>query len=259
MRVVVSGGSGFRERTVRGLAEPGLPTTGSDSGPRRLALPVDGSDSGPRRLSLPVDEPVRRRPVIFRAHQGLGRHPRVPPEDGLPHTVDRFLSQPDTLVRPRERSAVGRPSWRHSYWAAERALRSSRSPDLVTATGILVTGGAGFIGPRYVRTPPGRDGSPRVAVTGLDTTDVPAPRTALGRTRFAGERAVLRMIGREAVQDVLHVVDDRYGRPWTGDVAHRLALAGKLAPGSAPHEGRVHPGPSYPGRAAMCTTAWSRS
>ncbi|MFE9444704.1 NAD-dependent epimerase/dehydratase family protein [Streptomyces sp. NPDC006602] len=245
MRVVVSGGSGFIERTVRKLAEPGLPTTGSDSGLRCLALPVD--------------EPVRRRPVIFRAHQGLGRHPRVPPEDGLPHTVDWFLSQPDTLVRPREQSAVGRPPWKHSYWAAERALRSARSPDFMTATGILVTGGAGFIGSRHVRALLGRDGPPRVAVTGLDTTDIPAPRTAFGRTKFAGERAVLRMIGREAVQDVLHVVDDQYGKPWTGDVAHRLVLLGKLAPGSAPHEGHVHPGPSYPGRAAMCTTAWFRS
>ncbi|MEV0219648.1 UDP-glucuronic acid decarboxylase family protein [Streptomyces sp. NPDC050704] len=84
------------ERTVRELAE--------------LVLLITGSDSGLRFLPLPVDDPVRRRPVITRAREGLGWHPRVPLEEGLRHTVDWFLSQPDTLVRPQEQSAVGRPS-----------------------------------------------------------------------------------------------------------------------------------------------------
>lgn len=84
------------ERTVRELAE--------------LVLSITGSDSGLRFLPLPVDDPVRRRPVITRAREGLGWHPRVPLEEGLRHTVDSFVSQPDTLVRPPERSAVGRPS-----------------------------------------------------------------------------------------------------------------------------------------------------
>lgn len=84
------------ERTVRELAE--------------LVLSITGSDSGLRFLPLPADDPIRRRPVIARARQGLGWHPRVLLEEGLRHTVDWFLSQPDTLVRPRERSRVGRPS-----------------------------------------------------------------------------------------------------------------------------------------------------
>ncbi|MBC2900037.1 UDP-glucuronic acid decarboxylase family protein [Streptomyces cupreus] len=84
------------ERTVRELAE--------------LVLSITGSGSELRFLPLPADDPARRRPVITRAHQGLGWHPRVPLEEGLRHTVDWFLSQPDTHVRPRERSRVGRPS-----------------------------------------------------------------------------------------------------------------------------------------------------
>jgi dTDP-4-dehydrorhamnose reductase len=94
-------------------------------------------------------------------------------------------------------------------------------------------------------------------------TDSPAPRTAYGRTKLAGERAVLTalpetghvvrtawlygaggrnfvrtMIRLEEVQEVLQVVDDQRGQPtWTGDVADRLillgssALAGTAAPG----------------------------
>jgi dTDP-glucose 4,6-dehydratase len=85
-----------RERTVRELAE--------------LVLLITGSDSELRFLPLPVDDPVRRRPVIARAREGLGWHPRVPLEEGLRHTVDWFVSQPDTLVRPRQQSAVGRQS-----------------------------------------------------------------------------------------------------------------------------------------------------
>ncbi|MEU5320347.1 UDP-glucuronic acid decarboxylase family protein [Streptomyces sp. NPDC021056] len=85
-----------RERTVRELAE--------------LVLLITGSGSGLRFLPLPVDDPVRRRPVITRAQEGLGWQPRVRLEEGLRHTVDWFLSQPDTLVQPQEQSAAGRPS-----------------------------------------------------------------------------------------------------------------------------------------------------
>jgi dTDP-glucose 4,6-dehydratase len=84
------------ERTVRELAE--------------LVLLITGSHSPLRPLPLPVDDPVRRRPVITRAREGLGWHPRVPLEEGLRRTVDWFAAQPDTLVRPPDRSTVGRPS-----------------------------------------------------------------------------------------------------------------------------------------------------
>ncbi|MGQ4387334.1 UDP-glucuronic acid decarboxylase family protein [Streptomyces sp. SAS_270] len=85
-----------KERTVRELAE--------------LVRLVTGSRSELRFLPLPVDDPARRRPVITRAQESLGWHPRVPLEEGLRHTVDWFMSQPHALVRPPERSAVGRTS-----------------------------------------------------------------------------------------------------------------------------------------------------
>ncbi|MEV0219645.1 dTDP-4-dehydrorhamnose reductase [Streptomyces sp. NPDC050704] len=86
-------------------------------------------------------------------------------------------------------------------------------------------------------------------------TATPDPRTAYGRTKLAGERAVLAtlpdtghvvrtawlygaggrnfvrtVIAREAVQDTLHVVDDQRGQPtWSGDVADGLILLGDAA------------------------------
>ncbi|MFF3615440.1 dTDP-4-dehydrorhamnose reductase [Streptomyces sp. NPDC002580] len=94
-----------------------------------------------------------------------------------------------------------------------------------------------------------------------EETDSPGPRTAYGRTKLAGERAVLETLpetghvvrtawlygagGRNfvrtvirlaEVQDVLQVVDDQRGQPtWTGDVADRLILLGGSAlAGTAP-------------------------
>jgi dTDP-4-dehydrorhamnose reductase len=80
--------------------------------------------------------------------------------------------------------------------------------------------------------------------------DEPAPRTAYGRTKLAGERAVLRilpdagyvlrtawlygahgpnfvrtMIRLEAARDTVAVVDDQHGQPtWTADVARQILL-----------------------------------
>ncbi|MCQ9132201.1 dTDP-4-dehydrorhamnose reductase [Streptomyces hilarionis] len=94
-------------------------------------------------------------------------------------------------------------------------------------------------------------------------TDAPGPRTAYGRTKLAGEQAVLASLpgtghvvrtawlygagGRNFVRTMirledtrveLQVVDDQRGQPtWTGDVADRLialgssALAGEAPPG----------------------------
>ncbi|MFC9431760.1 dTDP-4-dehydrorhamnose reductase [Streptomyces sp. NPDC056987] len=88
-----------------------------------------------------------------------------------------------------------------------------------------------------------------------------APRSAYGRTKLAGERAVLdalpergyvvrtawlygaggpnfvrTMIKLEAVKDTLDVVDDQRGQPtWTGDLADRLVRLGAAAlDGTAP-------------------------
>ncbi|MGI5430570.1 dTDP-4-dehydrorhamnose reductase [Streptomyces sp. CA-179760] len=85
----------------------------------------------------------------------------------------------------------------------------------------------------------------------------PAPRTAYGRTKLAGERAVLEelpgasavvrtawlygvhgsnfvrtMIGLEARRDTVDVVDDQRGQPtWSADVAERIAdLGPRLGP-----------------------------
>ncbi|MFI9828608.1 UDP-glucuronic acid decarboxylase family protein [Streptomyces sp. NPDC051913] len=79
-----------RERSVLELAE--------------LVLLVTGSDSGLRFLPLPVDDPVRRRPVITRAREGLGWSPTVPLEEGLRHTVAWFVAE------RHHAQPVGRPS-----------------------------------------------------------------------------------------------------------------------------------------------------
>ncbi|NGO41086.1 UDP-glucuronic acid decarboxylase family protein [Streptomyces ureilyticus] len=83
------------ERKVRELAE--------------LVLLVTGSRSPVRLLPLPVDDPTRRRPVITRAREDLSWHPLVPLEEGLRRTVEWFAEQPETRVRPPQRSAAGRP------------------------------------------------------------------------------------------------------------------------------------------------------
>ncbi|MET9407966.1 UDP-glucuronic acid decarboxylase family protein [Streptomyces sp. NPDC002935] len=84
------------ERTVRELAE--------------MVTGITGSSSGFRCLPLPVDDPVRRRPVITRAREGLGWQPRVPLEEGLRHTVDWFAAEARTFVRTPEQAAVAGPS-----------------------------------------------------------------------------------------------------------------------------------------------------
>ncbi|WRZ94811.1 NAD-dependent epimerase/dehydratase family protein [Streptomyces sp. NBC_01007] len=84
------------ERTVPELAEP--------------VIMITGSGSGLHFLPLPADDPVRRRPVISRAREGLGRHQRVPLDEGLRHTAERFVAQSRRPVRPSAQSPVGRPS-----------------------------------------------------------------------------------------------------------------------------------------------------
>ncbi|GHE52827.1 dTDP-4-dehydrorhamnose reductase [Streptomyces capitiformicae] len=97
-------------------------------------------------------------------------------------------------------------------------------------------------------------------------TDTPAPRTAYGRTKLVGERAVLSalpetghvvrtawlygagggnfvqaVIRLEAAQDALYVVDDQRGQPtWTGDVADRLILLGNCARADTAPPGVYH-------------------
>ncbi|MFE1439902.1 UDP-glucuronic acid decarboxylase family protein [Streptomyces sp. NPDC058739] len=84
------------ERTVRELAE--------------LVTGITGSGSELRHLPLPVDDPVRRRPAITRAREGLGWEPRVPLEEGLRRTVDWFMAESPALVRAPARAAAAGPS-----------------------------------------------------------------------------------------------------------------------------------------------------
>jgi dTDP-4-dehydrorhamnose reductase len=92
--------------------------------------------------------------------------------------------------------------------------------------------------------------------------DVPAPRTAYGRTKLAGERAVLQllprkgyvlrtawlygahgpnfvrtMMGQERTRPYVRVVDDQHGQPtWTADVISQvIALARSGAPAGIYH------------------------
>lgn len=93
-----------------------------------------------------------------------------------------------------------------------------------------------------------------------------APRSAYGRTKLAGERAVLEtlpdtghvvrtawlygagganfvrtMIRLEGVKDTLDVVDDQRGQPtWTGDLADRLVRLGRAALDGAAPAGVYH-------------------
>ncbi|MFF9348319.1 dTDP-4-dehydrorhamnose reductase [Streptomyces sp. NPDC014734] len=99
------------------------------------------------------------------------------------------------------------------------------------------------------------------AATPYAENDPTGPRTAYGRTKLAGERAVLdtlpdtgyvvrtawlygaaggnfvrTMIGLEGVRETLDVVDDQRGQPtWTADLADRLVRLGRAArAGTAP-------------------------
>jgi dTDP-4-dehydrorhamnose reductase len=93
-------------------------------------------------------------------------------------------------------------------------------------------------------------GDPATGAAPYAEDDEPAPRTAYGRTKLAGEQAVLRilpdagyvlrtawlygahgpnfvrtMIRLEAARDTVAVVDDQHGQPtWTADVARQILL-----------------------------------
>ncbi|MEU6277005.1 NAD-dependent epimerase/dehydratase family protein [Streptomyces populi] len=84
------------EHTVREVAE--------------LVAGITGSSGELRFLPLPVDDPVRRRPVITRAREGLGWQPRVSLEEGLRHTVDWFAAETRARVRAPERAVAAGPS-----------------------------------------------------------------------------------------------------------------------------------------------------
>ncbi|MDH6622358.1 dTDP-4-dehydrorhamnose reductase [Streptomyces sp. LBL] len=126
---------------------------------------------------------------------------------------------------------------------------------------LLVTGPAGVTASTRVRTLLASDGpdadrdyilSGEARVTPCPEDHQPAPRTACGRTKLAGEHAVLRelpgasvvlrtawlygvqgrsfvrtMTDLEARRDTVDVVDDQRGQPtWSADVAERIADLG---------------------------------
>ena len=112
--------------------------------------------------------------------------------------------------------------------------------------------------------------------------DVPAPRTAYGRTKLAGERAVLgrlpgsgyvvrtawlygahgpnfvrTMIKLEGQRPTVDVVDDQHGQPtWTADVARQIIALVHSRPRRAsttPRAAGRPPGSGWPARSSACS------